>query len=113
MQKLSLRLSTKWLLGIISVAALALLSACGPNPALLTNSLSNPASSQQSVQHANRVQFDMIPSPGIKACLPYAKGHVTVTPGVGNDELKINVSGLAPNAGFALFVIETPNKPFG
>lgn len=113
MQKQFLRVSKAWLMGIAVLAGLALLSACAPNPALLTNSLSHPASTRQSVQKANSVQFDMIPSPGINACLPKARGHVEITPGKLNDEMKVSVTGLAPNTEYDLFVIELPNKPFG
>src|SRR6266567_4573176 len=113
MQKRSLYRPGAWLLGVVSLVALALMSACAPNPAALTNSLTSPASVQKSTQRANSVSFDMIPSPGIKACLPHASGDVTVKPGSLNDELTIKVKGLPANTGFDLFVIELPNKPFG
>lgn len=116
MQKRFLHFTMKGLLGMLSLAALALMSACASDPAALTNSLSNPVAAQQQVKTQNTassVQFDMIASPGIKACLPHAKGHVKVTPGSLNDEMTVSVTGLAPNTEYDLFVIELPNKPFG
>lgn len=57
--------------------------------------------------------FSMVPSPNISACLPKAKGTVTITPNSLNDTMKVSVSGLAPSTGYDLFVIQLPNKPFG
>jgi len=113
MQKHFLHLTLKGLLGMFSLVALTLMSACASDPAALTNSLSSPATAQQKVQNTNSVQFDIIASPGIKACLPNAKGHVKVTPGSLNDEMTVSVVGLAPSTDYDLFVIELPNKPFG
>jgi len=102
-----------WLLGLLSLVTLGIISACSPNPTILTNSLA-PTNNVLKSNSAKAFEFNMVPSsPAIKACLPNAKGHVDITPGVNNDELKISVSGLAPNTGFALFVIEIPNSPFG
>jgi hypothetical protein len=74
---------------------------------------------QQHFAHANGdppgnvFKFDLVPSPGIKACLPNARGEVAIIPGRENQLMTVRVEGLAPKAGFALFVIEIPNKPFG
>lgn len=57
--------------------------------------------------------FQLVASPGISACLPHAKGSVTITPNSLNDVMKVSVSGLPANTGFDLFVIQLPNKPFG
>ncbi len=57
--------------------------------------------------------FKLVPSPGIKACLPHAAGKVTITPGDLNDTMTVSVSGMPPHSGFDLFVIQMPNKPFG
>jgi hypothetical protein len=57
--------------------------------------------------------FKLVASSGISACLPLAKGSVTITPNSLNDKMKVSVSGLPANTGFDLFVIEIPNKPFG
>jgi hypothetical protein len=62
---------------------------------------------------ADTFSFSLVPSAGITACLPHAKGHVTITTGELNDTMKVSVSGLAHNTGYDLFVIQVPNKPFG
>lgn len=59
------------------------------------------------------ISFNLIPSPGIKSCLPHAAGKATITAGDLNDVMTVSVSGMPPGAGFDLFVIQTPNKPFG
>jgi hypothetical protein len=57
--------------------------------------------------------FALQASPGIASCLPHASGRVTVTPGKLNDTMRVSVRGLPARTGFDLFVIQTPNKPFG
>jgi hypothetical protein len=57
--------------------------------------------------------FALVPSPNIAACLPHASGEVTITPGEQNDVMKVSISGMPANAGFDLFVIQEPLKPFG
>jgi hypothetical protein len=57
--------------------------------------------------------FNLVPSPGITACLPHASGKAVISKGDLNDLLIINVSGLAPKTGYDLFVTQLPNKPFG
>jgi hypothetical protein len=57
--------------------------------------------------------FKLVPSPGIAACLPHAGGNVTITPGDENDTMKVSIHGMPANAGFDLFVIQQPLKPFG
>jgi hypothetical protein len=57
--------------------------------------------------------FSLRPSPGIQACLPHARGRVTITPGSLNDVMKVTVHGMPRRSGFDLFVIQQPNKPFG
>lgn len=57
--------------------------------------------------------FSLIPSPGITACLPNAKGTATITSTPPNDTMKVSISGMPANTGFDLFVIQVPNKPFG
>jgi hypothetical protein len=57
--------------------------------------------------------FRLVPSPNIAACLPHAGGNVTVTPGGQNDTMKVSIHGMPANAGFDLFVIQQPLKPFG
>jgi len=62
---------------------------------------------------AQTFSFNLVPSPGITACLPNAHGHATITTGGLNDTMKVTVSGMPANTGFDLFVIQVPNKPFG
>ena len=52
-------------------------------------------------------------SSAISACLPNAVGHVTITTEGINDTMKVSISGMPPNTGFDLFVIQTPGAPFG
>jgi hypothetical protein len=62
---------------------------------------------------AQTFSFKLMPSPGITACLPQASGRATITTGSLNDTMKVTISGMPPKAGFDLFVIQVPNKPFG
>jgi hypothetical protein len=57
--------------------------------------------------------FKLQASPGITSCLSHARGRVTITPGRLNDTMRVSVHGLPARTGFDLFVIQTPNKPFG
>jgi hypothetical protein len=57
--------------------------------------------------------FSLVPSPGIKSCLPHAGGRVTIVPGTQNDTMHVSIFGMPRNSEFDLFVIEQPNKPFG
>ena len=58
--------------------------------------------------------FNLVPSSAaISACLPNAAGQVTITTGSLNDTMKVTVTGMPPNTGFDLFVIQTPAAPFG
>ncbi len=115
----SLRRVSPWLFAAFSMLMLTVLSACSVNPGTLTDSLSNTSlaknvqSAKQSTAPNSSFSFKMIPSPNIAACLPHAQGLVTITPNSLNDTMKVSVSGLAPNAGYDLFVIQLPNKPFG
>src|SRR6266542_105002 len=59
-----------------------------------------------------KFEFNMVPSSAaISACLPQASGEVTIETGDFNDKMEVRVSGLAPNTGYDLFVIEVPNSP--
>ena len=61
-----------------------------------------------------KFEFNMVPSSAaISACLPQASGEVTIETGDLNDKMEVQVSGLAPNTGYDLFVIEIPHGPFG
>jgi hypothetical protein len=57
--------------------------------------------------------FALVPSPGIKACLPHIGGRVTITPGSQNDLMQVSIFGAPRNGEFDLFVIQQPDKPFG
>jgi hypothetical protein len=57
--------------------------------------------------------FKLVPATGITACLPKAAGHVTITTGSLNDTMVVTVTGMPAKAGFDLFVIQQPAKPFG
>jgi len=58
--------------------------------------------------------FAMVPSSGaISSCLPNASGEVIIETGDLNDRMEVRVSGLAPDTGYDLFVIEIPHGPFG
>ena len=115
----SLRRVSPWLFAAFCMLMLTILSACSANPSAFANSLSNISSlknvdsAQTSAAPANSFSFKMVPSPNIAACLPYARGYVTITPNSLNDVMRVSVSGLAPNTGYDLFVIQLPNKPFG
>jgi hypothetical protein len=117
MKKLYARLSKGWVFTLFSLALIAALSACATNPSnyASTTSITGTASLSDALNTntSNSFSFAMVPSPGIKACLRYAAGYVTITPNSLNDDMKVRVSGLAPNTGYDLFVIQLPNKPFG
>jgi len=63
---------------------------------------------------ADSFSFSLVPSSAaISACLPHAGGHATITPGTLNDTMKVTLTGMPPNTGFDLFVIQQPTAPFG
>jgi hypothetical protein len=66
-----------------------------------------------STRHGGAFTFALVPSPGIKSCLPHAGGRVTIIPGSQNDTMDVTIFGMPRGAGFDLFVIQQPNKPFG
>ncbi len=92
---------------LLALAALAL-AAWGP----LAHA-SAPAAHAQPSQASQTFHFNLVPSMGITACLPNARGEATIVSGQLNDELLVSVAGMPANTGFDLFVIELPNKPFG
>jgi hypothetical protein len=93
------------------LSALALISAKAASASSLSDSLAQSNSDANVPLHS--FNFSLVPSPNIKACLPKAGGSVTITPNSLNDTMKVRVSGLAPNTGYDLFVIQLPKKPFG
>jgi len=66
-----------------------------------------------SARHNGAFTFRLVPSPGIKSCLPHAGGLVTIIPGSQNDTMEVSIFGMPRNSEFDLFVIQQPNKPFG
>jgi hypothetical protein len=72
------------------------------------------ASTGGSAPPASSFSFALQPSSAaISACLPNARGHVTITPGALNDTMKVSLHGMPANKGFDLFVIQQPTAPFG
>jgi hypothetical protein len=73
-----------------------------------------PASAAAKAATSSSFSFGLVPSSSaITACLPNASGHATITPGTLNDTMKVTLTGMPPNAGFDLFVIQQPGPPFG
>lgn len=104
------KLFTRWLSGLSLIVLVALaLAACGTG----ANAASSSSNTDLSQDRNAAFSFSLIPSPGITACLPKAKGTAQIFKNSQNDTLKIHVSGLAPSTGYDLFVTELPNKPFG
>lgn len=93
---------------MLALSGLVLMGARTAGASSLSDSLA-----QANAQPSASFTFSMVPSLNISACLPHAKGTVTITPGSLNDLMKVSVSGLAPSTGYDLFVIQLPNKPFG
>jgi hypothetical protein len=62
---------------------------------------------------ADSTTFGLVVSGLAKACLPEASGRVTLNSlGIG-ESMHVEVSGLPPKTDFDLFVIQSPNAPFG
>jgi hypothetical protein len=92
-----------------SVTLAAGLAAYGLSPAG-----ASPRSAAAPASHdSTTFAFKLIASPGIAKCLPHARGEAWITPGSLNDGMKVTLWGMPKNADFDLFVIQTPNKPFG
>ncbi len=89
--------------GVATTAAVGALGLTAASAAPVTS-----ASSQ-----SGAFTFALVPSPGIHSCLPHAGGRVTIVPGSQNDTMDVSVWGMPRNAGFDLFVIQQPLKPFG
>jgi hypothetical protein len=79
----------------------------------LTAAMASPVTSVSAASSHGSFTFALVPSPGIKACLPHAGGFATITPGSQNDLMRVTIFGMPRNAGFDLFVIQQPLKPFG
>jgi len=92
------------LAGAIAAAALAFGGSAAITAAAGASTLARSSGS---------VSFRLIKSPGIAACLPHARGRVTITPGSLNDVMHVTIHGMPARSGFDLFVIQLPLKPFG
>ena len=66
-------------------------------------------------QAADNVTFPIVRSSTATTagCISTAKGRVTISPRGAVENMHVEVSGLPPNTGFDLFVIQLANKPFG
>ena len=90
------------------VLALLALAACGT-----TTGAAPAPTTDVNANTSGGFHFNLVASPGITACLPHASGKAVIVKGNLNDLLTVNVSGLAPDTGYDLFVTQLPNKPFG
>ena len=79
----------------------------------LTAASASPVTSAAAPVNSHSFTFGLVPSPGIKACLPHLGGFATITPGSQNDLMQVTIFGMPRNAEFDLFVIQQPLKPFG
>ena len=68
-----------------------------------------------SLRAADNVIFPMVRSSAAvtAGCITTAKGRVTISPRGAVENMHVEVSGLPPNTGFDLFVIQLADKPFG
>jgi hypothetical protein len=98
-------------LASLALIILVLVSACSLNGNTLSNNATNANTNANTGTPPFR--FDLIASPGIKACLPNASGNAVVVSGELNEVMTVSVRGLAPSTGYDLFITEIPNKPFG
>lgn len=109
------KLFTRWFKGLALVAlalmAVASLSAFTIHASASSVSVNSAKANAQ--PDKSSFKFSMVPSPNISGCLPHASATVTIKKNSLNDKMTINATGLAPNTGYDLFVIELPNKPFG
>jgi hypothetical protein len=63
----------------------------------------------------NPYSFDLVRSSAAEAanCMTYATAHATITELGVIEILDLSVSSLAPNTTYSVFVLQTPDKPFG
>jgi hypothetical protein len=95
-----------------AVAGLGVVAAVGAL-AVSASATAASAASRTASRPSHSFSFALVPSPGIRSCLPYAGGRVTITPGALNDTMYVSIHGMPRDAGFDLFVIQQPLKPFG
>jgi hypothetical protein len=83
--------------------------ALGVTSALLVSGIA--AGAVAAAQPTN--DFDMTVSAGAKVCIPNATAHVHIRSLGVVEAMDVDASGLPPNTGFDLFVIQVPTAPFG
>jgi hypothetical protein len=95
--------------------AWAVTAATGAAAMVLGVTAAAVAATGSNASSARSFSFALKRSPGIVAagCLRHAGGRVTITPHGINDTMRVFIHGLPRGASFDLFVIQTPNKPFG
>lgn len=72
------------------------------------------AFAQNVVTQQTNFTFAMVPTGSTEACIPGAKGRVTITHSpLLVETMHVEVTGLPKNTDFDLFVIQVPNAPFG
>jgi hypothetical protein len=59
------------------------------------------------------ISFDLLTSAGALACLPNARGEVSISPRGASQQMDVSVTGLPPNDTFTVFVLQLPHSPFG
>src|SRR4029077_6433731 len=64
-----------------------------------------PAAPVTSARHSGAFTFALVPSPGIKSCLPHAGGRVTIIPGSQNDTMEVSIFGMPAHATFPPLLI--------
>jgi hypothetical protein len=97
----------------VSWATAGLAVAAAASALSLTAASAAPVTSASAARHNGAFTFALVPSPGIKSCLPHAGGLVTIIPGSQNDTMQVSIFGMPRDADFDLFVIQQPGKPFG
>jgi hypothetical protein len=108
------RRTLAWTTGGIAVLAMAGAAATtgATSASAATTSAARPASAAAPANNGP-FPFRLVPSPNISSCLPHARGEAIIIPGKLNDLMRVSVHGMPANSEFDLFVIQTPNKPFG
>ena len=103
------KLFTRWMSGLSLIVLVVLaLAACGTGADAASSSNTDLSQDRNAA-----FSFSLVPSPGITACLPKARGSAQIFKNALNDTLKVHIAGLPANTGYDLFVLEIPNKPFG
>jgi hypothetical protein len=109
------RRTLAWTTGGIAALAMAGAAAVGTGATPASAAAASAAGpvSSATPAHSGPFSFRLVPSPNISSCLPHARGEAVIIPGKLNDLMRVSVHGMPANSEFDLFVIETPDKPFG